>query len=42
MVDRVMELPEGTKLYLLSPIVRGHKGEYRKEIAELKKKVSNA
>jgi len=38
MVDRIMALPEGTKLYLLAPIVRGHKGEYRKEIAELKKK----
>jgi len=38
MVDRIMELPEGTKCYLLAPVVRGHKGEYRKEIAELKKK----
>ena len=38
MVDRIMELPEGTKLMLLAPIVRGHKGEYKKEIAELKKK----
>jgi excinuclease ABC subunit A len=38
MVDRIMELPEGTKLMLLAPMVRGHKGEYRKEIAELKKK----
>ncbi len=38
MVDRIMELPEGTKLMLLAPIVRGHKGEYRKELAELKKK----
>lgn len=37
MVDRVMELPEGTKLYLLAPIVRGRKGEYRKEFAELMK-----
>src|SRR5918996_1889243 len=35
MVDRVMALPEGTRLYLLSPIVRGRKGEYRKELAEL-------
>ncbi|WP_379921047.1 excinuclease ABC subunit UvrA [Erythrobacter sp. R86502] len=34
MVDRVMELPEGTRLYLLAPVVRGRKGEYRKEIAE--------
>jgi excinuclease ABC subunit A len=38
MVDRIMELPEGTKLLLLAPIVRGHKGEYRKEFAEWKKK----
>ncbi|MEM1288033.1 MAG: excinuclease ABC subunit UvrA [Pseudomonadota bacterium] len=37
MVDRVMALPEGTRLYLLAPIVRGRKGEYRKEIAELMK-----
>ena len=38
MVDRIMELPEGTKLYLLAPMVRGHKGEYRKELANLLKK----
>ena len=38
MVDGIMELPEGTKIYLLAPIVRGHKGEYRKEIAALQKK----
>jgi excinuclease ABC subunit A len=38
MVDRIMALPEGTRLYLLAPIVRGRKGEYRKEIAELMKK----
>ena len=35
MVDRIMTLREGTRLYLLSPIVRGRKGEYRKELAEL-------
>jgi excinuclease ABC subunit A len=34
MVDRVMALPEGTRLFLLAPVVRGRKGEYRKEIAE--------
>ncbi|RNJ63282.1 MAG: excinuclease ABC subunit UvrA [Porphyrobacter sp. IPPAS B-1204] len=34
MVDRVMELPEGTRLFLLAPVVRGRKGEYRKELAE--------
>jgi len=38
MVDRVMALPEGTRLYILAPIVRGRKGEYRKEFAELQKK----
>ncbi|MDX1293736.1 MAG: excinuclease ABC subunit UvrA, partial [Hyphomonas sp.] len=37
MVDRTMALPEGTRLYLLAPIVRGRKGEYRKEFAELLK-----
>jgi excinuclease ABC subunit A len=37
MVDRVMALPEGTRLYLLAPIVRGRKGEYRKELAQLQK-----
>ncbi len=37
MVDRVMGLAEGTRLYLLSPIVRGRKGEYRKELAELQR-----
>ncbi len=34
MVDRVMALPEGTRLFLLAPVVRGRKGEYRKELAE--------
>ncbi len=38
MVDRITELEEGTRLYLLAPIVRGRKGEYRKEFAELMKK----
>jgi excinuclease UvrABC ATPase subunit len=38
MVDRVLALPEGTRLYLLAPIVRGRKGEYKKELAELQKK----
>jgi len=37
MVDRVMQLPEGTRLYLLAPVVRGRKGEYRKELAEWQK-----
>ncbi|MGE4371844.1 MAG: excinuclease ABC subunit UvrA [Xanthobacter sp.] len=38
MVDRVLALPEGTRLYLLAPVVRGRKGEYRKELAEWMKK----
>jgi excinuclease ABC subunit A len=38
MVDRVMALPEGTRLYLLAPVVRGRKGEYRKEIADFMKR----
>jgi excinuclease ABC subunit A len=38
MVDRVLTLPEGTRLYLLAPVVRGRKGEYKKELAEYLKK----
>src|SRR6195256_4223286 len=38
MVDRVMALPEGTWLYLLAPVVRGRKGEYRKELADYMKR----
>ncbi len=34
MVDRVLALPQGTRLYLLAPVVRGRKGEYKKELAE--------
>ncbi|HPV68507.1 MAG TPA: excinuclease ABC subunit UvrA [Sphingorhabdus lacus] len=34
MVDRVMTLPEGTRAFLLAPVVQGRKGEYRKELAE--------
>ncbi|SMO33813.1 excinuclease ABC subunit UvrA [Paracoccus laeviglucosivorans] len=37
MVDRVMEMPEGTRAYLLAPIVRDRKGEYKKEFLELRK-----
>ncbi len=37
MVDRVMQMEEGTRAYLLAPIVRDRKGEYRKEFAELRK-----
>jgi excinuclease ABC subunit A len=38
MVDRVLALDEGTRLYILAPIVRGRKGEYKKELLELQKK----
>jgi len=38
MVDITMALPEGTRAYLLAPIVRDRKGEYRKEFADLLKK----
>ncbi|UTG92615.1 excinuclease ABC subunit UvrA [Geobacter sulfurreducens] len=37
MVDQIMALPAGTRLQLLSPMVRGRKGEYRKELAQLRK-----
>src|SRR5947209_13912404 len=38
MVDRVMAMPEGTRLFLLAPIARGRKGEYKKELADLQKR----
>ena len=38
MVDRVLALPEKTRLFLLAPVVRGRKGEYRKELAEFQKR----
>src|ERR1700690_2932716 len=38
MVDKILALPEGTRLYLLAPVVRGRKGEYRKELADLQKR----
>ena len=38
MVDRVLALPERTRLYLTAPVVRGRKGEYRKEIADWMKR----
>ena len=38
MVDRILEMPEGTRLFLLAPIVRGRKGEYRRELADLQRK----
>ncbi|MBB6411059.1 excinuclease ABC subunit UvrA [Mesorhizobium sangaii] len=38
MVDRVLAVDEGTRLFILAPMVRGRKGEYRKELLELQKK----
>jgi len=38
MVDRVMTMKEGTRLYLLAPMIRGRKGEYRKEVQDLQKR----
>ena len=38
MVDRLMALDGGTRLYLLAPIVRGRKGEYKRDFAELQKR----
>ena len=38
MVDAVMAYPEGSKLLILSPVIRGRKGEYRKELADWQKK----
>lgn len=38
MVDRIMAMPEGTRLYLLAPVIRGRKGEYRKEFQEYLKR----
>ena len=37
MVDRMQAMDEGARIYLLAPIVRGRKGEYRKEFRELQK-----
>jgi excinuclease ABC subunit A len=38
MVDRVLALPDGARLYILAPVIRGRKGEYRKEIADWMKR----
>jgi excinuclease ABC subunit A len=38
MVDRVLAMPEGTRLLLLAPIARGKKGEWKKELAELQRR----
>ena len=38
MVDRIMDMEPGARLYLLAPVARGRKGEYRKEFADLMKR----
>lgn len=38
MADRILALPEKTRLFLLAPVVRGRKGEYRKELADFLKR----
>jgi excinuclease ABC subunit A len=38
MVDRVMAMDEGTRLYLLAPVVRGRKGEYKRELRDLQQR----
>jgi len=38
MVDRVLAMPEGTRLYLMAPLIRGRKGEYKKELQDLQKR----
>ncbi|EJF80940.1 excinuclease ABC subunit UvrA [Bartonella doshiae] len=38
MVDQIMSLPEGTRTFIMAPLVRGRKGEYKKELTELLKK----
>ena len=38
MVDRILGYEEGTRLYILAPLIRGRKGEYKKELADLMKK----
>ena len=38
MVDRLMTEPEGARFYLLAPMIRGRKGEYKKEFADLMKR----
>jgi excinuclease ABC subunit A len=38
MVDRIMAMKEGTRILLLAPVVRGRKGEYKKELADFQKR----
>ncbi|OPB31763.1 excinuclease ABC subunit UvrA [Bartonella sp. AR 15-3] len=37
-VDQIMTLPEGTRIFIMAPLVRGRKGEYKKELTELLRK----
>ena len=37
MIEKASELPIGTKIYVIAPIIRGHKGEHRKELTQIKK-----
>jgi excinuclease ABC subunit A len=37
MTDTILSLPEGTRIQVLSPLIKGRKGEYRKELEELRK-----
>ncbi|WP_455465523.1 excinuclease ABC subunit UvrA [Bartonella sp. B39] len=38
MVDQIMSIPEGTRIFIMAPLIRGRKGEYKKELIELLKK----
>ncbi len=38
MVDKILDLPKPSRIFIYSPIVRGRKGEYKKEILSLKKR----
>ncbi|MAM34484.1 MAG: excinuclease ABC subunit A [Micavibrio sp.] len=38
MVDRIVQMGEGTRLYIMAPIARGRKGEYKREFADLRAK----
>ncbi|AGF74628.1 excinuclease ABC subunit A [Bartonella australis AUST/NH1] len=38
MVDQIMVLPEGTRIFIMAPLVQGRKGEYKRELMELLKK----
>jgi excinuclease ABC subunit A len=38
MVDRIMAMPEDSKLMILAPVIRGRKGEYKREMLEWRKK----